>query len=50
MCVSQPVKGKHQIRGDRTKEMQELMKFSDGSDQFTQGERNITYVSRMQCL
>jgi len=30
--------------------MQELMKFSDGSDQFTQGERNVTYVSRMQCL
>lgn len=26
------------------------MKFSDGSDQFTQGERNVTYVSRMQCL
>jgi len=30
--------------------MQELMKFSDGSDQFTQGERGVTYVSRMQCL
>ena len=26
------------------------MKFSDGSDQFTQGEKNVTYVSRMQCL
>lgn len=26
------------------------MKFSDGSDQFLQGERQVTYVSRMQCL
>lgn len=26
------------------------MKFSDGSDQFLQGETNMTYVSRMQCL
>ena len=50
MCVSQPVRGKHMIKGDKTKEMQDLMKFSDGSDQFTQGERNVTYVSRMQCL
>lgn len=30
--------------------MAELMKFSDGSEQFLQGERNVTYVSRMQCL
>ena len=30
--------------------MNDLMKFSDGSDQFLQGERNVTYVSRMQCL
>ena len=30
--------------------MKDLMKFSDGSDQFLQGERNVTYVSRMQCL
>ena len=26
------------------------MKFSDGSDQRMQGERDVTYVSRMQCL
>lgn len=26
------------------------MKFSDGSDQRMQNERNVTYVSRMQCL
>ena len=26
------------------------MKFSDGSDQFMQGEKNKTYVSRLQCL
>ena len=30
--------------------MKELMKFGDGSDQYMQGERNVTYVSRMQCL
>lgn len=30
--------------------MKSLMSFSDGSDQFLQGERGVTYVSRMQCL
>jgi hypothetical protein len=32
MCCSQPVKGKHQIKGDKTNELKDLMKFSDGSD------------------
>jgi hypothetical protein len=32
MCVSQPVKGKHQIKGDKTNELKEMMKWSDGSD------------------
>ena len=50
MCCSQPIQGKFQIKGDKTKEMETLMKFGDGSDQFLQGERNLTYVSRMQCL
>ena len=50
MCVSKPIKGKHNLKGDKTKELQGLMKFSDNSDQFLQGERGITYVSRMQCL
>lgn len=50
MCVSQPVKGKIQLKGDKTKDMRSLMSFSDGSDQFLEGERNVTYVSRMQCL
>lgn len=50
MCVSQPVKGKHQIKNDKTKDLQDLMKFSDGSNQTRQNERNVTYVSRMQCL
>ena len=26
------------------------MKFSDGSDQRLEGESNVTYVSRMQCV
>jgi len=31
--------------------MQELMKFSDGSEQFfSNQEKQVTYVSRMQCL
>jgi hypothetical protein len=34
MCVSTPIQGKHQLKGDKTNEMKELMKFSDGSDQF----------------
>lgn len=50
MCVSQEIRGKHKLKGDKTGAMQDLMKFSDGSDQFLQGERNVTYVSRMQCL
>ena len=51
MCCSQPVQGKFQIKGDKTKEMKDLMKFSDGSDQFMDNsEKNVTYVSRMQCL
>jgi len=51
MCCSQPIQGKFKLKGDKTSEMAELMKFSDGSDQFmSQGEKNITYVSRMQCL
>jgi len=50
MCVSQPIKGKFSLKGDKAKEMKDLMKFGDGSDQFLQGEKNVTYVSRMQCL
>ena len=30
--------------------MKDLMKFSDGSDQYLEGERKYTYVSRSQCL
>jgi copper chaperone CopZ len=33
MCVSQPIVGKHSIKGDRSKGLKDLMKFSDGSDQ-----------------
>lgn len=51
MCCSQPVQGKFNIKGDKTKGLMDLMKFSDGSDQFmTNAEKNVTYVSRMQCL
>lgn len=52
MCVTTPIKGKHKIKGNTIdKEYQELMKFSDGSDQFyDQGCKGKTYISRMQCL
>ena len=33
MCVSKPIAGKHSIKGDKTNDMKDLMKFSDGSDQ-----------------
>lgn len=48
MCVTTPVDGKLNIKGDRLKEMQDLMKFSDGSDQFYNQSRNTTYISRLQ--
>ena len=47
MCVSQPIVGKHSIKGDKTNTLKDLMKFSDGSDQRLQGENNVTYISRM---
>jgi len=52
MCVSEPIVGKHKFKGSNLdKSKSEFMKFSDGSDQFYQGgNRNITYVSRLQCL
>jgi hypothetical protein len=52
MCVTKPVSGKFKIKGDKTSDlMKELMKFSDGSDQFLEDEgKNQTYVSRMQCM
>jgi len=52
MCVTTPIKGKHKFKGNTIdKELQELMKFSDGSDQFyDQGSKGKTYISRIQCL
>jgi hypothetical protein len=48
MCVSQAIEGKHSIKGDRRAQMQGLMSFSDGSDQFfNASDKNKTYVSRM---
>lgn len=52
MCVSQPIRGYHKIKGDRiTQQLKnDLMKFSDGSDQRLQGDHGMTYVSRLQCV
>ncbi|CDW82116.1 type a von willebrand factor domain-containing protein [Stylonychia lemnae] len=51
MCVSLPVVGRHQLKGDRMKGISaELMKFGDGSDQRLRGDHNVTYVSRLQCV
>lgn len=50
MGVTKPMAGKFKIKGDRTTELQDLMKFSDGSDQYAFKDRNVTYVSRLQCV
>jgi hypothetical protein len=51
MCVTQPVTGKMKLKYDKVNKLQDLMKFSDGSYQYTDREsRNTTYVSRMQCV
>jgi len=51
MCVTQPVHGKVAVKYDKTKNLKDLMKFGDGSLQYTSGEaKNLTYISRMQCL
>ena len=50
MCVTKAVQGKFKIKGDKYDELQALMKFSDGSDQFAFNDRNVTYVSRLQCV
>ena len=35
MCVSQPIEGKHKIKGDKVANLnKDLLKFGDGSDQF----------------
>lgn len=52
MCVTQPVKGKHAIKGDKLNDLAAtLRQFGDGSDQFlNQSDRGMTYVSRIQCV
>lgn len=51
MCVTQPVQGKMDLKYNKVKKMQDLMKFSDGSYQYTSGESStLTYISRMQCV
>ncbi|CAI2386488.1 unnamed protein product [Moneuplotes crassus] len=50
MCVTKAVDGKFKIKGDKYDELQEFMKYSDGSDQFAFNDRNVTYVSRLQCV
>ncbi len=51
MCVTQAVEGKAQMKYDKTDKLKDFMKFSDGSYQYMTNEnRNVTYVSRMQCV
>eukprot|EP00347_Sterkiella_histriomuscorum_P012379 403368807 len=50
MCVTQKIVGKHSIKGDKSVALKDLMKFSDGSDQRLEGEANVTYISRLQCV
>lgn len=51
MCVTQPVQGKLDLKYNKVKKLQDLLKFSDGSMQYVSGESaGLTYVSRMQCV
>ena len=52
MCITKPMKGKHQLRGDHLGDLRkELMKFGDGSSQYMDNEaKNVTYISRLQCV
>lgn len=50
MCVSKPINGRVNLKGDKKSKLSEFNRFGDGSDQYLEGERNVTYVSRMQCL
>jgi hypothetical protein len=52
MCVTEPIKGKFNLKGDRrNKDIAALAQFGDGSDQFMQAsEKGVTYVSRLQCV
>lgn len=51
MCVTTEIDGKHKVKGDNNSDLMEMMKFSDGSDQFFSGQkRNTTFVSRLQCV
>ena len=49
MCVSQPIEGKHNIKGDHlSKLVDEMRQYGDGSDQFLNtSDRNMTYISRI---
>jgi hypothetical protein len=50
MCVTEPIEGKHRIRGDNLQKLiKEMRQYGDGSDQFVnQADRRMTYISRMQ--
>ena len=51
MCVTQPVQGAMNLKYNKVKKMQDLMKFSDGSYQYMSGESaSLAYISRMQCV
>jgi hypothetical protein len=51
MCVTQPIAGHQTFKYDKAQKMKDLMKFSDGSYQYLEGEsRGQTYISRMQCV
>lgn len=52
MCVTEALAGNHKIKGNYLEKYKsDLMKFSDGSSQFYDGNMGgVTYVSRLQCL
>lgn len=52
MCITKPIKGRHNLKGDHLSQLKkDLLKFGDGSSQLMDKEaKNITYISRLQCL
>ena len=52
MCITKPIKGSHKLKGDHLQQLKrDLLKFGDGSSQLLDNEaKNVTYISRLQCL
>lgn len=50
MCVTKPVPGKFNLRGDRSNDISRVLKESIGLQRMRTESANVTYVSRLQCV